>query len=201
MVTVTKRLYEGMFLVDSAQAGSDWEGVIGAIETVLKRSDAEIVTLRKWDERKMEYEIGRVGRGTYILTYFRVDGQKISAIERDVQLSEKILRVLILNAEKIPQEEVEKETPAEAAVRKAEEEEARKAEAAEKAAAEAEAEKAEESEAKDTEQPQESAEAESGAESEAPAAEEKAAEEKAAEEESEPEKPAEAEAETEKPAE
>ena len=47
MATVTKKLYEGMFLVDTALAASDWNGVIGSIEAVLKRVDAEVVSLRK----------------------------------------------------------------------------------------------------------------------------------------------------------
>ena len=44
MDTVIKRIYEGMFLVDSSDAAADWQGVIDAIETVLSRSGAEVVT-------------------------------------------------------------------------------------------------------------------------------------------------------------
>ena len=40
-----KKLYEAMFLVDSAQAASDWDGITGAIETILKRAEAEIVSM------------------------------------------------------------------------------------------------------------------------------------------------------------
>jgi len=110
-----KKLYEAMFLVDSAQAASDWDGIIGAIETILKRAEAEIVSMKKWDERRLAYEIKKKSRGTYILCYFRADGQKISAIERDAQLSERVMRVLILSAEAMSQEDVDKETPIEQA--------------------------------------------------------------------------------------
>ena len=108
-----KKLYEAMFLVDSVQAASDWDGIIGAIETILKRAEAEIVSMKKWDERRLAYDIQKKGRGTYILCYFRADGQKISAIERDVKLTERIMRVLILSAETRSQEDVDKATPAE----------------------------------------------------------------------------------------
>ena len=120
METVIKRMYEGMFLVDSAEAASDWEGVNGAIETVLQRSEAEVVSLRKWEERKLAYEIKGKSRGTYILCYFRAAGEKIRDIERDVQLSEKILRVIILNAEHMSTEDIEKDTPLGKAEKKAE---------------------------------------------------------------------------------
>jgi len=111
--TIVKKLYEAMFLVDSAQAASDWDGITGAIETILKRAEAEIVSMKKWDERRLAYDIQKKSRGTYILCYFRADGQKISAIERDVKLTERIMRVLILSAETRSQEDVDKATPAE----------------------------------------------------------------------------------------
>ena len=111
METVVKKLYEAMFLVDSAQAASDWDGVNKTIETILKKSDAEIVSIQKWDERKLSYDIGGHSRGTYILCYFRVDGTRIRGIEREVQLSERIMRVLVLSAESMSQEHIEKDTP------------------------------------------------------------------------------------------
>ncbi len=113
METVAKKnLYEGMFLVDSAEAGMDWDGVIASITKILDKAKAEIVSIRKWDDRRLAYDIRRVSRGTYILTYFRVEGQKVQEIERSVQLSEKIIRALILNAENMSAADIEKETPA-----------------------------------------------------------------------------------------
>jgi small subunit ribosomal protein S6 len=111
--TITKnKLYEGMFLIDSALAGSDWDGVNNTIKTILEKAGAEIVTMKKWDDRKLAYEIKGKGRGTYILCYFRADGGKIKDIENTVKLSEQIMRVLILNAEKMTAEDMEKDTPA-----------------------------------------------------------------------------------------
>jgi len=115
--TVAKKLYEGMFLVDSALAASDWDGIMGLIRRLLEKNEAEIVSVKKWDERRLAYNIQGKSRGTYILSYFRCDGDKLAGIERDVQLSEKIMRVLILKAEKITAEDIDKETPAMAAER------------------------------------------------------------------------------------
>jgi len=111
--TVTKKkMYEGMFLIDSAKAVADWDGMNAAIRKILERAETEIVSIKKWDDRRLAYEIQHVGRGTYILAYFRADGQHIRDIEKAVQLSEKILRVLILSAEHLTDEEIEKDTPA-----------------------------------------------------------------------------------------
>ena len=106
------KMYEGMFVVDSAKAAADWDGTIGFIKNILSRSDAEIVSINKWDERKLAYDIKKASRGTYVLCYFKADGGKISEIERDVRLSEQIMRVLILSTEAMSPEDIEKETPA-----------------------------------------------------------------------------------------
>jgi small subunit ribosomal protein S6 len=107
-----KKLYEGMFLVDSAKAASDWDGVNAAIKKILDRAEAEIVSMRKWDDRRLAYDIRRTSRGTYILCYFKAEGKKIQGIEKDVQLSENIIRVLILGTEQMTKEDIEKDTPA-----------------------------------------------------------------------------------------
>lgn len=98
MKAVVKRLYEAMFLVDSA-AEADWDKINEIIKKILEKAGAEIVSMEKWDERRLAYEIGGKNRGTYILCYFHADGQKIRQIERDAQLSESIMRVLILGTE------------------------------------------------------------------------------------------------------
>ena len=121
MATVTKKQYEGMFLVDTALAASDWDGTIKTIENILKKFGAEIISTRKWDERRLAYDIQKKSRGTYILTYFKCDGPRIQEIEKSVHLSEQIIRVLILNADHMTQEDMEKETPANKADRMPEE--------------------------------------------------------------------------------
>lgn len=108
METAVKKLYEAMFLVDSAQA-SDWDAVVKTIETILKRSDAEIVVIRNWGERKLAYDIEHKTRGTYVLCFFKADGSSIPNIEKDVQLSEQVLRVLILSTETREERDIEKD--------------------------------------------------------------------------------------------
>ncbi len=112
METVVKRTYEGLFLVDSGEAAADWKQVTGAIEKILSRSESDVVSLRKWDDRRLAYEVNKKNRGTYILAYFDCDPDRIGSIERDVQLSEKVVRVLILRTDRMTAEMMDKATPA-----------------------------------------------------------------------------------------
>lgn len=157
METIVKKLYEAMFLVDSAEAASDWDGINSTIQRILEKAEAEVVSIRKWDDRRLAYEIGGKSKGVYILCYFRAQGERLGEIERNVQLSERILRVLILSAEDREQADLDKDTPAEKAVRQIEKAEEAAAEAAEKAAQEAKA-KAAETEAAVAAEPTEQAE-------------------------------------------
>lgn len=106
MSSSVKRAYEGMFLIDAAEASANWDEIVSAIQTIFSRAKADVINLLKWDERRLCYEIGGSSRGTYVLTYFWADSSAITGIERDVQIHEKILRSLILRADHMTEEEM-----------------------------------------------------------------------------------------------
>jgi small subunit ribosomal protein S6 len=110
--TGVKKLYEIMFLIDSAEAAKDWDGIIELVTKMLNKIDAQILSLKKWDERPLAYSIKRCGRGTYILAYFKADGRKITELERDVLLSERVMRALILKTEHLTEEDIAKQAAA-----------------------------------------------------------------------------------------
>ena len=100
-------LYEGMFLVDPALT-SDWEAAEAEIKRVMDRAGAEIIGMRNWDERKLAYQIGKFQRGLYVLMFFHSAPEKIAGIERDVQLSERLLRIMVIRREKMTAEDAQK---------------------------------------------------------------------------------------------
>jgi small subunit ribosomal protein S6 len=110
--TGVKKLYEVMFLIDSAEAAKDWDGIIELVTKMLNKIDAQILSLKKWDERPLAYSIKKCGRGTYILAYFKADGRKITELERDVLLSERVMRALILKTEHLTEEDIAKQATA-----------------------------------------------------------------------------------------
>ncbi|MBN2212530.1 MAG: 30S ribosomal protein S6 [Sedimentisphaerales bacterium] len=105
-----KRVYEGMFLADAAT--TDWDRLTAELQTIMDRSEAEILSLRKWDDRRLQYEIGKCRRGLYILAYFRMAPSKVASMERDVQLNDTLVRALILGADGVSEEQMTAETPA-----------------------------------------------------------------------------------------
>jgi small subunit ribosomal protein S6 len=93
--------YEGMFLFDSG-AARDWTTIEQEVHRLCGRINAELLVCVKFDERKLAYEIRRRKRGTYVLTYFEAPENRINDLERDAQLSELILRALVLRADHVP---------------------------------------------------------------------------------------------------
>lgn len=98
------KLYEAMFVMD-VQTAPDTGAMEGEIQRILGRAEAEILICRKWEDRRLAYEIDGRKRGSYWLVYFNAPTDKVVGIERDVQLSEKVLRVLVLRVEEVPQSE------------------------------------------------------------------------------------------------
>ncbi len=90
------RIYEGMFLLDAARAAKDWDETKGLVLHVLERYGAEMLLHDKWDERKLAYQVKGQRRGAYLLAYFKATGDALVEIRRDLQLTDGVLRHLIL---------------------------------------------------------------------------------------------------------
>ncbi|MCH7807776.1 MAG: 30S ribosomal protein S6 [Planctomycetes bacterium] len=99
--------YEAMFLFDPT-FGTSFENCETEVRRILGRADAELVFCKKWDERRLAYRIEGRKRGVYVLVYFKADPGRIPEIERDVQISECLLRVLVLKAEGVTTEMMER---------------------------------------------------------------------------------------------
>ncbi len=95
--------YEAMFIFDPA-AASNLESVQAEVDRIMTRAEAEVIVTRRLEERRITFEIEGRKRGLYVLTYFRAEGPKIGPLERDVRLSESILRALILRADHVTEE-------------------------------------------------------------------------------------------------
>ena len=101
-----RALYEGMFLINPAEIGSNISTATDLVQQILDRAEAEAVAIFKWDDRKLSYEIKNQKRGLYMLACFKADGSKIAGIERDVNLSENMTRCMVLRADHIGETEL-----------------------------------------------------------------------------------------------
>src|SRR5687768_18433000 len=89
--------YEAMFLLGPI-AQAEPENAMNLCRKVIEAHGGQIILIKKWDERKLTFEVQGQKRGTYIISYFKAPGASLAAMDRDVRLSENILRALFTTA-------------------------------------------------------------------------------------------------------
>jgi small subunit ribosomal protein S6 len=102
--------YEGMFLFGSG-AATEPQAAEATVRKFIEQHGGQIAVLKKWDERKLAYEVNGQKRGTYIIAFFTATGEAVGPIERDVKLNEQVLRVMITKADHMNQQEMEAVEP------------------------------------------------------------------------------------------
>ena len=105
------KLYEGMFIIDNTIANADWDAAAKQVSDILENRGAEVVNNEKWEERRLAYKLKGHKRGTYLLIYFKAPPDSITPIKRDLQLSDNVLRSLIVKIDKIKEPVAEAESP------------------------------------------------------------------------------------------
>ncbi len=104
------KTYEGMFLLDAGNP--DFEAAAAPVRQVLDRAQAEVLSLKPWDDRRLAYDIKGRKRGLYVLAYFKAEPARIAEMEHELQLSENVLRAMLLSADHLSEEQIRAETPA-----------------------------------------------------------------------------------------
>jgi len=124
---LAKNVYECLFILDPNRYARDPQGVSGTIPEMIEKSSGEILANRLWNEQKLAYPINGHRKGTYWLTYFRMESGELATFNRACQLNDGVMRhmatkvdtrlvdILVAHArgEKTP-EEIEDEAAAEA---------------------------------------------------------------------------------------
>lgn len=92
--------YEGMIIVDNAIVMNDWDNFVTHVKDVQAKHNTEIIDIQKWGEKKLAYKIGDHTRGTYVLVRFNAPGSSVLALRKEYELSDKVIRILIVRDDK-----------------------------------------------------------------------------------------------------
>lgn len=96
---MAQNVYECLFLFDSNRYARDPNNVAGAIPKIIEDLDGEILASRLWNEQRLAYPINGQRKGTYWLTYFRLDSTRLTEFNRACQLNDNIHRNLTLKVD------------------------------------------------------------------------------------------------------
>ncbi len=92
-------VYEGMYILDANRFSRDQAGVSGQIPEMIQKLGGEMLASRLWEERRLAYPVDGHRKGTYWLTYFKLDSTKLTDLNRQCQLSDSIVRTLFLKVD------------------------------------------------------------------------------------------------------
>ncbi len=101
------RTYECMFLLDNDAVRAGWNDAKSSVSSLVSKHGGSVVTARRWDERRLAYPIRHKNRATYLLTYCELDAPQIEELRNELDISETVLRYLILATDAVPAEERE----------------------------------------------------------------------------------------------
>jgi small subunit ribosomal protein S6 len=101
----TTNTYESMFLLGSGFA-ADLDNALKLVRGIVEKHEGKVLVLKKWDERKLAYEIRGEKRGLYIVCFFKAPPEGVAGIVRDVELSDQMLRVMVTKADHLNETEM-----------------------------------------------------------------------------------------------
>ena len=93
------QVYEGMFILDPSKYSRDPAGSAQQVADIITQHGGTILAARLWDERKLAYPIKGHKKGVYWLTYFRMPGGSLAALERQCEITDDIIRKLVLKVD------------------------------------------------------------------------------------------------------
>lgn len=94
------RRYEMVVIItpDVAEADVD-DAVERLIKGPVEGGGGSLDEVDNWGRRKLAYPIEKHLEGNYVLTHLQLDPQKTTELERSLQISEEVLRHLLIRLE------------------------------------------------------------------------------------------------------
>jgi small subunit ribosomal protein S6 len=96
---LASNVYECLFILDSNRYARDPNGVAATIPTAVEELGGEVLASRLWNEQKLAYPIKGHRKGTYWLSYFRLDPSQVTPFNRACQLNDNILRHMAIRVD------------------------------------------------------------------------------------------------------
>lgn len=92
-------IYELMYIIPSKFSDSEIDGVINKVAGVLEKHGAKVEQSQNLGKIKFAYPIAKVRHGTYVLSYIEAQAESVSKIEKDLRLTDEVLRHLLVKRE------------------------------------------------------------------------------------------------------
>ncbi|MBT4856581.1 30S ribosomal protein S6 [Candidatus Uhrbacteria bacterium] len=93
-------IYEFMYIIPSKFSDSEIDGVINQVAGVFEKHGAKVEQSQNLGKLKFAYPIKKVRHGTYVLAYISAEAEAVAKIDKDIRLTDEVLRHMIVKREK-----------------------------------------------------------------------------------------------------
>ena len=91
--------YEVMYVIDPALEDSARIELINRFSDLVKKNGGEVDRVDEWGKRRLAYAIQYKTEGYYVLMYIKAPSDLPREIERNLQISDSVLRYLVIRYE------------------------------------------------------------------------------------------------------
>ena len=90
------RDYELVYIIRPTAGEEDVNALTERVQTWIGADGGEIQRVNPWGRRRLAYPIERFRDGTYVEVDFRANPQGLGTLERNLKLSEDVIRYLLV---------------------------------------------------------------------------------------------------------
>ena len=91
--------YEVMYVIDAALEDGARVELINRFSELVKKNGGEIDRVDEWGKRRLAYAINYKTEGYYVLMYIKAPSDLPRELERNMQISDSVLRYLVVRYE------------------------------------------------------------------------------------------------------
>jgi small subunit ribosomal protein S6 len=93
------RNYELTVIIPSDVADDDVNGVVTTVQGWIEEQGGNVAEVKNWGRKHLAYPIADFREGTYVLFNTNLEAKGINEIERNLKLSQQVIRYLLIRAD------------------------------------------------------------------------------------------------------
>jgi small subunit ribosomal protein S6 len=99
------RKYETIFIVHPDLVENEVKGLIEKMKGIVENFNGQLIKVEEWGRRRLAYKLKKLTKGYYVLIRFLGNGEILTEIERNLRLSDGVLKYQSVKLdEKAPEE-------------------------------------------------------------------------------------------------
>ena len=103
------RTYETIFIAHPDLVEEEVKALIDKMKGIIENLNGQLIKVEEWGRKKLAYKLKKFTRGYYVLIHFSGNGEILVEIERNLRLSDGVLKYQSIRLDKKAPEEVQPE--------------------------------------------------------------------------------------------